>query len=498
MPPRATSKTAVSTFGFWRTIWADFGPDMSPFFVSRPSTTMPSVEVIPTRRPISFMMWAIIRTVVVLPFVPVTAMIGIRDGLPGGKRPSMTGLATYCGSPSVGWVCIRKPGAALTSTIAPPVSRTGVAMSGQMKSMPATSSPTIWAAVSAISTLSGWASIVRSIDVPPVDMLPVRASLTRVPFGRPIVEPEALGADELLGGLVELDPGQDLLVADAAARVLVGDVDELADGVLAVADDARRDALGDRGDLAADDEAAVVVAGDVALDDEVAGAALGEGARGTPCGRPPPIAEVEVDAAAVVAVERLDDARVADARARRRPPRPRSGRPRCAGTGRPAESSSRFVRLLSDAMSTRDAGRPRGHRRPDPLLVDALAELDERVAVEPDVRDVAAGGLVEDRLGRRPERLPLGEQDEPLELGHEVDRDRRVVRGDEVVDEGDGDLAGLDPDVLLAVLVDHVVAAVLAGARGSCRGGRRCRRGSGARGRCARRCGRPTCRRGAA
>ena len=37
---------------------------------------------------------------------------------------------------------------------------------------------------------------------------------------------------------------------------------------------------------------------------------------------------------------------------------------------------------------------------------------------------------------------------------------------DEVVDEGDGDLAGLDPDVLLAVLVDDVVAAVLAGAPG--------------------------------
>ena len=157
---------------------------MSPFLMSRPSTTMPSVEVMPTRRPISFRMWAIIRTVVVLPFVPVTATIGIRADEPGGNSESMTGRATYCGSPSVGWVCIRKPGAALTSTIAPPVSRTGVAMSGQMKSMPATSRPTIRAAVSAISTLSGWASIVRSIDVPPVDMLPVRASLTQVPSGR--------------------------------------------------------------------------------------------------------------------------------------------------------------------------------------------------------------------------------------------------------------------------------------------------------------------------
>jgi len=63
----------------------------------------------------------------------------------------------------------------------PPVSRTGSSMSGQMKSMPAMSSPTTRAAVSAISTLSGWASIVRSIEVPPVLMLPVRASLTNAP-----------------------------------------------------------------------------------------------------------------------------------------------------------------------------------------------------------------------------------------------------------------------------------------------------------------------------
>ena len=110
MPPRATSNTAVSTVGFWSTIWADFGPDMSPFLISRPSTTMPSVEVIPTRRPISFRMWEIIRTVVVFPFVPVTAMIGMRADEPAGNSESMTGRATYCGSPSVGWVCIRKPG----------------------------------------------------------------------------------------------------------------------------------------------------------------------------------------------------------------------------------------------------------------------------------------------------------------------------------------------------------------------------------------------------
>ena len=181
MPPRATSMTAKSTRGFMSTIRADFGPDASALMTSRSSMTTPSVEVMPTLRPKPLKMWAIIREVVVLPLVPVTATIGTREGAPGGKSRSTTGLAMNCGTPTVGCVCIRKPGAALTSTMAPPVSRTGAAMSGQMKSMPATSRPTIRAASSAISTLSGWASKVRSTEMPPVDMLPVRASLTMTP-----------------------------------------------------------------------------------------------------------------------------------------------------------------------------------------------------------------------------------------------------------------------------------------------------------------------------
>ena len=97
---------------------------------------------------------------------------------------STTGFAMNCGSPIVGCVCIRNPGAALTSQIAPPVSRTASVMSGQMKSMPAMSRPTIRAASSAISMFSGWASKVRSMEMPPVDMLPVSASFTISPsFG---------------------------------------------------------------------------------------------------------------------------------------------------------------------------------------------------------------------------------------------------------------------------------------------------------------------------
>ena len=66
---------------------------------------------------------------------------------------------------------------------------------------------------------------------------------------------------------VDLEPRQHLLVADAAARVLVHDLDQLRDRVLAVADDVARRAARRRDQLAVDDEQAVVVALEVGLDD---------------------------------------------------------------------------------------------------------------------------------------------------------------------------------------------------------------------------------------
>src|SRR5213596_2219157 len=119
MPPRATSKTAKSTRGFWSTIRALRGPEASARISNRSSMTTPSVEVMPTLRPMPLKMWLIMRLVVVLPLVPVTATIGIRLGAPGGNSMSTTGLEMNCGSPMVGCVCIRKPGAALTSQMAP-------------------------------------------------------------------------------------------------------------------------------------------------------------------------------------------------------------------------------------------------------------------------------------------------------------------------------------------------------------------------------------------
>ena len=91
--------------------------------------------------------------------------------------------------------------------------------------------------------------------------------------------------------------------------------------------------------------------------------------------------------------------------------------------------------------------------------MDAVPELDERMPIEPDERDVAADRLVDERLRRRPECLPLGEPDEPLHLRGEVEEDVGIVGRDQVVDEGDRHPARLEPDRLLAVLVDAVVLA---------------------------------------
>ena len=228
MPPRATSKTAKSTRGFCSTIRALRGPDASARISSRSSITTPSVEVMPTLRPMPLKMWLIIREVVVFPLVPVTATIGIRDGAPGGNSMSTTGLEMNCGSPMVGWVCIRKPGAALTSQMAPPVSRTGSVMSGQMKSMPGDVEPDHPGRLLGDLDVLG-VGLEGAVDRDAAGRhVAGERELDHLALGRHRVEGVALAGQHLLGGGVELDPGQHLLVADTAARVGVGQVDQLA------------------------------------------------------------------------------------------------------------------------------------------------------------------------------------------------------------------------------------------------------------------------------
>ena len=55
-------------------------PAISPAAIWVPAMEIPSVVVMPTVLPAVVMMWAIMRVVVVLPLVPVTATIGTRTG----------------------------------------------------------------------------------------------------------------------------------------------------------------------------------------------------------------------------------------------------------------------------------------------------------------------------------------------------------------------------------------------------------------------------------
>ena len=94
---------------------------------------------------------------------------------------SSTGPATSRARPSLGAMCIRNPGAALISQIAPPTSLYDSVMSVVRKSTPPTSSPIALTARTAISALSGWTMSVMSVAVPPVERLPVERRNTRSP-----------------------------------------------------------------------------------------------------------------------------------------------------------------------------------------------------------------------------------------------------------------------------------------------------------------------------
>ena len=81
---------------------------------------------------------------------------------------SITGAATFLGSPSEGARCILNPGAALTSRITPPFSFRDCVRFGAIMSIPHMSRPMTLEIRSAIKTFSGCIKSVTSTDVPPV------------------------------------------------------------------------------------------------------------------------------------------------------------------------------------------------------------------------------------------------------------------------------------------------------------------------------------------
>ncbi len=96
--------------------------------------------------------------------------------------------------------------------------------------------------------------------MPPVDKLPVPRRKKTSSLGRTVEARSSLLGHQALGLGVELDPGEDLFVANAAARIGVDDAHELRNRVHAVAHDVSGDTFGHGDELAANDQHAVIEA----------------------------------------------------------------------------------------------------------------------------------------------------------------------------------------------------------------------------------------------
>ena len=105
IPPRAVSSTAASDRRRRPAPSRPTAGRTRPHrrSAARRSTRRPWWTCRPSARP-GAGCWPIMRTVVVFPFVPVTATTGIRAGVPGGYRLSMIAPATSRGVPRPGQV----------------------------------------------------------------------------------------------------------------------------------------------------------------------------------------------------------------------------------------------------------------------------------------------------------------------------------------------------------------------------------------------------------
>jgi hypothetical protein len=275
---------------------------------------------------------------------------------------------------------------------------------------------------------------------------------------------------QLMRLAVELDPGQDLLVADAALRVAVHFGDQLLDGHRAVAHHMAGHPLGHGDQLAVDHQHAVVEAFDEAFDDDRPAAAVvlqGVLEGGRHCLA---VGQPDRDAPAVVGVERLDDHRVADAfggahRVFRDIDQALAGY-RQAEIGQDLDGL-----LLVGGQLDGDVMGFAGDRGLDAPLETSVAQLDQAAVVEADPGNVALARGLDQRGRTGAERAALRETDEVVPFLVEVEVRPPVLRGDQllgqqVMQQIERQAPGLQPDQLLLVLVDHVIDAGFAVASG--------------------------------
>ena len=236
-----------------------------------------------------------------------------------------------------------------------------------------------------------------------------------------------------------------------------------------------RNPFGNRDQFAVDHQHPVVEARDVALHDD--GAALRLRlccAKGDLHLRV--LREIDRNPASVVAVQRLQHHRIADALCRPHRLVLAQGNPLDRdGQAKVVEDAVRLLLVSSDA--DRDLPGFAGDGRLNAALVLAVSKLDEAVLVEADVGDVPRLGGLHERCGAGAEFVPLRKADEGVALLLEVELRVRwrvelllELGGQQVEQQHQRNAAGLQPHVALVVLEDHVVVGKVARGAGAPKG----------------------------
>src|SRR5580704_494130 len=269
---------------------------------------------------------------------------------------------------------------------------------------------------------------------------------------------ELCALEHLVRLRVELKARQHLLVSDSAARILVDDLDQLLDRVLAVADDVARRAARRGYQLTVDHQQAMIVSFEEALDDHRARVLPRhlEAVRDLLFG-----GEANRDTASVVAVVGFRHDREADAAC---------GANRLGVAlhqlllrHRKSEAGQDLVGLLLVAGELdRDVRRATGNGRLDALLVLAVAELHERLVIQTQPRNTAMLSSAHQGGSRWAKRAPLREADEliarlrPLPPGRHAALGLQALR-QQGTQQAQAKLPRRNSFIALRVLVDHRV-----------------------------------------
>ena len=260
------------------------------------------------------------------------------------------------------------------------------------------------------------------------------------------------------GHEVDLDAGEDVLMAETTMGVLVELVDELLCGGLAIPGHRGRVPPGRCHELAVDDQHPVVEAGQEPLHhdgvEEVLGLLEGDG-------QVLIVPHVDGDASTMVSDQGLDDHGVPDVV---------GGFDGLLQLLHVLAFWDGHARGLEDILGPHlvvrylhpDGRRTVGHGGLDASLVDAMAQLHVAVLVEPDVRDVPGGRLIDDGAGRGAQEVVLPYLLEPVDDGRQV----HILPLGDGLDDVDGGPAGGHAHLLVTVSEHHVVDAILLGVQG--------------------------------